>query len=91
MIGAYRGGERIETLVEGNSYWCGGTPTGGTPQTPGTSQIAPPADLSGLGEWHDEIVAAGIAEDRERYYRKAVRGYVQAGLRAFDQARKGAA
>lgn len=48
------------------------------------------ADLSVLGEWHDEIVAAGIAEDQERY-RKAIRGYVRAGLRAFDQARKGAA
>ncbi len=48
------------------------------------------ADLSGLGEGHDEMVAAGIAEDREGY-RKAVRGYIQAGLRVFDQARKGAA
>ncbi len=48
------------------------------------------ADLSGLGSWHGEIGATGIAEDRERY-RRAVRGYVQAGLRAFDQARKGAA
>ena len=48
------------------------------------------ADLSGLGPWHDEIVAAGIAEDQERY-RKAVRGYVRAGLRAFEQSRKGAA
>lgn len=45
------------------------------------------ADLSGLGSWHDEIVAAGVAEDLERY-RKAVRGYVRAGLRAFDLARK---
>ncbi len=48
------------------------------------------AGLSGLGPWHDEIVAAGIAEDWERY-REAVRGYVRAGLRALDQAQKGAA
>lgn len=45
------------------------------------------ADLSGLGWWDDEIVAAGVAEDRARY-RVAVRSYVRAGLRAFDLARK---
>ena len=45
------------------------------------------ADLSGLGRWYDEIVAAGNAEDQERY-RKAVRSYVWAGLQAFDQAQE---
>ena len=48
------------------------------------------ADLSGLGKWDEEVVAAGIAEDR-RAYRAAIQGYVQAGLAAFEVAKENVA
>ena len=48
------------------------------------------ANLSGLAKWDEEIIAAGIAEDR-RAYRAATRGYVQAGLAAFTAAKDSAA
>jgi hypothetical protein len=44
------------------------------------------ADLSVLGPWEDRVTAAAVAED-PRAYREAMRGYVRAGLRAFDVAR----
>ena len=45
------------------------------------------ADLSRLAKWDEEIVAAGVAEDR-RAYRAAIRGYIQAGLAAFEVAKE---
>lgn len=42
----------------------------------------PGADFSALEPAHDEVVAAGVAEDPERY-RRAIRAYVRAGLREF--------
>ena len=45
------------------------------------------ADLSVLGPWEDRVTAAAVAEN-PRAYREAMRGYVRAGLRAFDLARE---
>ncbi len=50
----------------------------------------PGADTSSLAHWHEEINAATVAEDPERF-KAAVRGYVRAGLAAFERAKGGAA
>ena len=43
------------------------------------------ADLSALGPWEERATAAAVAGDA-RAYRDAMRGYVRAGLRAFQEA-----
>ena len=43
------------------------------------------ADLSVLEPWEDQVNAAAAAGDA-RAYRDAMRGYVRAGLRAFEEA-----
>ena len=48
------------------------------------------ADLSVLEPWEDRVTAASNAGDAHAY-REAMRGYVRAGLRAFEEARGGEA
>lgn len=47
-------------------------------------------DLSVLEPWADRIDAAAMAKDR-RGYREAIRGYVNAGLEAFEEHKRGVA
>jgi hypothetical protein len=48
------------------------------------------ADRSVLEPWAEKLYEAGVAEDR-RAYHAAIRGYVKAGLEAFEAARRSAA
>ncbi|MGF1472107.1 MAG: hypothetical protein ACFB50_10250 [Rubrobacteraceae bacterium] len=48
------------------------------------------ADLSVLEEWEEKIIGAGVAEDRKAY-RSAIREFVRAGVRAFEEMRNRAA
>lgn len=48
------------------------------------------ADLSVLEPWEDRVTAAAVEGDA-RAYREAMRGYVKAGLRSFEEARGGEA
>ena len=48
------------------------------------------ADLSVLEHWEDLVTAAAV-EGYAHAYREAMRGYVRAGLRAFEEARGGEA
>ncbi len=43
------------------------------------------ADLSVLEPWEDRVTAAAVEGDAHAY-REAMRGYVRAGLRAFEEA-----
>ncbi len=48
------------------------------------------ADLAVLAPWEDRVTAAAVEGDA-RAYREAMRGYVRAGLKAFEEARGGEA